>query len=45
MTNVQTRNTKLRARGLRILMAEAGIDENGQTSAWISPVEIFLWRL
>jgi len=27
MTNVQTRNTKLRARGLRILMAEAGIDE------------------
>jgi N-acetylmuramic acid 6-phosphate etherase len=27
MTNVQTRNTKLRARGLRNLMAEAGIDE------------------
>ena len=27
MTNVHTRNTKLRARALRILMAEAGIDE------------------
>lgn len=31
MTNVQTRNTKLRARGLRILMAEAGIDERTAT--------------
>jgi len=28
MTNVQTRNVKLRARALRILMAEAGIDES-----------------
>jgi N-acetylmuramic acid 6-phosphate etherase len=27
MTNVQTRNVKLRARGLRILMSEAGIDD------------------
>ena len=27
MTNVQTRNVKLRARALRILTAEAGIDE------------------
>ena len=27
MTNVQTRNVKLRARGVRILTAEAGIDE------------------
>jgi N-acetylmuramic acid 6-phosphate etherase len=27
MTNVQTRNSKLRARAVRILMAEAGIDE------------------
>jgi N-acetylmuramic acid 6-phosphate etherase len=27
MTNVQTRNVKLRARGVRILMAEAGLDE------------------
>ena len=32
MTNVQTRNTKLRARGLRILMAEAGIDERTATT-------------
>ena len=29
MTNVQTRNAKLRARAVRILMAEAGIDERG----------------
>ena len=28
MTNVQTRNVKLRARAIRILMAEAGLDEN-----------------
>jgi N-acetylmuramic acid 6-phosphate etherase len=28
MTNVQTRNAKLHARALRILMAEAGIDEH-----------------
>jgi len=27
MTNVQTRNTKLRARAVRILMTEAGVDE------------------
>ena len=27
MTNVQTRNVKLRARAVRILMAEAGVDE------------------
>ena len=27
MTNVQTRNVKLRARAIRILMAEAGVDE------------------
>jgi N-acetylmuramic acid 6-phosphate etherase len=32
MTNVQTRNTKLRARALRILMAEAGIDERAATT-------------
>ncbi|HEY6046227.1 MAG TPA: N-acetylmuramic acid 6-phosphate etherase [Pyrinomonadaceae bacterium] len=32
MTNVQTRNTKLRARALRILMAEAGIDERTATA-------------
>jgi N-acetylmuramic acid 6-phosphate etherase len=32
MTNVQTRNTKLRARALRILMAEAGIDEQTATT-------------
>jgi N-acetylmuramic acid 6-phosphate etherase len=31
MTNVQTRNTKLRARALRILMAEAGLDEHSAT--------------
>jgi N-acetylmuramic acid 6-phosphate etherase len=31
MTNVQTRNMKLRARALRILMAEAGIDEQSAT--------------
>jgi N-acetylmuramic acid 6-phosphate etherase len=28
MTNVQTRNVKLRARAVRILIAEAGIDES-----------------
>jgi N-acetylmuramic acid 6-phosphate etherase len=28
MSNVQTRNSKLRARGIRILMAEAGLDQN-----------------
>jgi len=28
MTNVQTRNVKLRARALRILMAESGLDES-----------------
>jgi len=33
MTNVQTRNVKLRARALRILMAEAGLDEAGATKA------------
>jgi N-acetylmuramic acid 6-phosphate etherase len=27
MTNVHTRNTKLRARAVRILMTEAGVDE------------------
>jgi N-acetylmuramic acid 6-phosphate etherase len=27
MTNVQTRNSKLRARAVRILMAETGVDE------------------
>jgi N-acetylmuramic acid 6-phosphate etherase len=31
MTNVQTRNVKLRARALRILMAEAGLDELAAT--------------
>ena len=29
MTNVQTRNVKLQARALRILMAESGLDEEG----------------
>jgi len=29
MTNVHTRNTKLRARAVRILMAETGVDERG----------------
>lgn len=33
MTNVQTRNAKLHARALRILMAEAGLDENSATKA------------
>lgn len=33
MTNVQTRNVKLRARALRILMAEAGLDENAAKTA------------
>ena len=33
MTNVQTRNAKLRARAIRILMAEAGFDEQGAASA------------
>lgn len=33
MTNVQTRNAKLQARALRILMAEAGLDENSATKA------------
>ena len=33
MTNVQTRNVKLRARALRILMAEAGLDEAAATKA------------
>jgi len=33
MTNVQTRNVKLRARALRILMAEADMDENSATEA------------
>ena len=32
MTNVQTRNVKLRARAIRILMAEAGIDEGSAIS-------------
>jgi N-acetylmuramic acid 6-phosphate etherase len=32
MTNVQTRNQKLQARGLRILMAEAGLDEEAAAS-------------
>jgi N-acetylmuramic acid 6-phosphate etherase len=31
MTNVQTRNVKLQARALRILMAEAGLDEEAAT--------------
>jgi N-acetylmuramic acid 6-phosphate etherase len=31
MTNVQTRNVKLRARAIRILMAEAGVDEASAT--------------
>jgi len=31
MTNVQTRNSKLRARAVRILMAEAGIDQEAAT--------------
>jgi N-acetylmuramic acid 6-phosphate etherase len=29
MSNMQTRNAKLRDRALRIIMAEAGIDERG----------------
>jgi N-acetylmuramic acid 6-phosphate etherase len=29
MTNVHTRNTKLRARAVRILVAETGVDERG----------------
>jgi N-acetylmuramic acid 6-phosphate etherase len=33
MTNVQTRNVKLRARALRILMAEAGLDEPSANAA------------
>jgi N-acetylmuramic acid 6-phosphate etherase len=33
MSNVRPRNTKLRARAIRILMAEGGLDENGATSA------------
>jgi N-acetylmuramic acid 6-phosphate etherase len=33
MTNVQTRNAKLRGRAIRILMAEAGIDEVRATAA------------
>lgn len=32
MSNVQPRNTKLRARAIRILMAERGLDENGARS-------------
>lgn len=31
MSNVQARNTKLRARAIRIIMAEAGVDEEGAT--------------
>jgi N-acetylmuramic acid 6-phosphate etherase len=31
MTNVQTRNVKLQARAIRILMAEAGLDEGAAT--------------
>lgn len=33
MTNVQTRNVKLQARALRILMAEAGLDEGAAMKA------------
>lgn len=33
MTNVQARNTKLRARAVRILTAEAGLDQAAATSA------------
>jgi N-acetylmuramic acid 6-phosphate etherase len=33
MTNVQTRNVKLRARALRILQSEAGLDEEGAKKA------------
>src|SRR6185369_7333054 len=33
MTNVQTRNVKLQARAIRILMAETGIDEAAATKA------------
>lgn len=33
MTNVQTRNVKLQARALRILMAETGLDETAATQA------------
>jgi N-acetylmuramic acid 6-phosphate etherase len=33
MTNVQTRNTKLRARALRILMAETNLDEHAAVAA------------
>ena len=33
MTNVQTRNSKLRARAVRIIMAEIGIDERAATES------------
>lgn len=33
MSNVQTRNTKLRARAIRILMAETGLDQGAARSA------------
>jgi N-acetylmuramic acid 6-phosphate etherase len=33
MTNVQTRNVKLRARAVRIMMAETGLDELGATAS------------
>jgi N-acetylmuramic acid 6-phosphate etherase len=33
MTNVQTRNVKLQARAIRILMGEAGLDEGAATKA------------
>jgi len=35
MTNVQTRNVKLRERGVRILTAEAGIDEASAVKFWM----------
>lgn len=43
MTNVQTRNSKLRARALRILWAEAGLDENSATEVLAVAVEICRW--
>ena len=39
MTNVQTRNVKLQARALRILMAEAGLDEDAASKALLPPAE------
>ncbi len=34
MTNVLPRNSKLRARAIRIIMAEAGVDERAAVEFW-----------